>query len=207
MYMQNNSNGCRKREEVRETKSSGTTAWAVKITVITFFLSSGTSMLSQAVTTYTDLIIAVMLLLFMILIAVVFDGIGVSVTSCDTAAVKKLLQYDKKRVKIAVVLTGNAEKVNNICADVIGDMCGVLCGACGAMIASVTFGHAASALSHFATIITSATVAGLTVGGKAFMKSIAVKNADKYVVMTVKALSLIYNPLRSGKRNKDKKNK
>ena len=74
-----------------------------------------------------------MLLSFMILISIIFDGIGLSVASCSEAELEKYSRF-KKQYDIARYLLKNAEKVNNICADVIGDMCGILSGACGASI-------------------------------------------------------------------------
>ncbi len=193
-------NRCRPTGKVKQKKVRSTaTAWALKIMPITFCLSLASSWFSQAVTTFTDLTASVMLLLFMMLVSVVFDGIGVSVTSCDKAAVKKLLQYDAKRAKIALGLIANAEKVNSVCADVIGDICGVLSGACGAVLAADLVSQTNTGGTWLPTL-TSAVVAAATVGGKALMKGIAVKNADKYVVQTAKALSVIYKP-------KDKKKK
>lgn len=193
-------NRCRPTGKVKQKKVRSTaTAWALKIMPITFCLSLASSWFSQAVTTFTDLTASVMLLLFMMLVSVVFDGIGVSVTSCDKVAVKKLLQYDAKRAKIALGLIANAEKVNSVCADVIGDICGVLSGACGAVLAADLVSQTNTGGTWLPTL-TSAVVAAATVGGKALMKGIAVKNADKYVVQTAKALSVIYKP-------KDKKKK
>lgn len=181
-----------------EKRRSGATLWALKITPITFCLSLTSSTFSQAVTVYTDITVSVMLLIFMVLISVVFDGIGVSVTSCDRGAVKKLLQYDAKRAKIAMGLIANAEKVNSVCADVIGDICGVLSGACGAALAASIAQKSGAA--GFLPMLTAASVAAVTVGGKALMKGVAVKNADKYVVMTAKALSYIYKPKKGKKK-------
>ena len=189
--------GCKPSKKVK-TKRPRATSWALKITPITFCLSLASSIFSQAVTTYTDLTVSVMLLLFMMLVSVVFDGIGVSVTSCDKSEVKKLLQYDAKRAKIAMRLIDNAEKVNSVCADVIGDICGVLSGACGAVLAAGLVRELGG--GRLLPTLTSAVVAAITVGGKAFMKGIAVKNADKYVVMTATVLSYIYKP-----KNKKKK--
>ncbi|MDE5618375.1 MAG: CNNM domain-containing protein [Clostridia bacterium] len=199
---------CRRSEgEKRAVKSSRSSAWAIKATVITFCLSFMTSMMSQVVTGYTDIIIAVMLLLFMILIAIIFDGIGVAVTSCDIDKLKNILHCDKKRAKIALKLVRNAEKVNNICADVIGDMCGVLCGACGATIAAGLISEVDGAAASFVVIAISATIAGLTVGGKACMKKLAVKNAEEYIILTAKAISLFCQDKDANKKRKKKGNK
>lgn len=163
-------------------------AWAMKITPVTFCLSMVSSVFSQLVTTHAPTAVSVMLLLIMMALSVIFDGVGVAVTSCNAQAVKKFLQYDAKRVKIAMELIANAEKVNSVCADVVGDVCGVLSGACGAALAASLI--IKSGCGHgWLPILTAATIAGMTVGGKAFMKGVAVKNADKYIVLAAKILS------------------
>lgn len=81
--------------------------------------------------------------------------------------------------KASIKLIRNAPKVANICADVIGDICGVLSGAISALIAmkiTEQFG-----LSFNIQFILSATVAALTVGGKALGKGVANNNSTKIV--------------------------
>ena len=53
-----------------------------------------------------------------------------------------------------------------------------------------------------AAVLAAAAVAALTVGGKAFLKGKAVKNADKYIAAAATLLSYIYTP-----RNKKDKNR
>ena len=71
----------------------------------------------------------------------------------------------------------NSAKVSNFCADVIGDICGVLSGAISAVIVlKMTEYYGFSENLQF---IMSAIVASLTVGGKAFTKGLAKKNSTK----------------------------
>ena len=183
----------------RETSRSS--IWTAKITPITFALSLASGALAQTVITHTGIILSLILLGLLVVTAVIFDGVGVAITSCDRARVKKLLQSHAKRAKIAMRMMCNAEKVNNVCADVIGDICGVLSGACGAAIAAgLSFRSGVGA--GWLPTLTSAAVAALTVGGKAFLKGKAVKNADKYIAAAATLLSYIYTP-----RNKKDKNR
>ena len=148
-------------------------AWVIKITLFTFIGAVICSFISQITTSKSDIIISIMLLSFMILISIIFDGIGLSVASCSAEKMTKYARYTKE-YEIALRLIRNAEKVNNICADVIGDMCGILSGACGASIV-IEFSLSGQG-SHWATIIVSSIIAAVTVGGKASLKKIAVKN-------------------------------
>ena len=74
-------------------------------------------------------------------------------------------------------LIKHSSKVSNFCADVIGDICGVLSGAISALIAlKLTEYYGMSENFQF---IISGLVASLTVGGKAFSKEIAKRNSTK----------------------------
>ena len=167
-------------------------------------MSGAASLLSQTAVAASDILIAVMLLIFMILTSIIFDGIGVSVASCSRDEVERYClseNADCECAETVFALIDGAEKVNNVCADVIGDICGVLSGACGAAIAAgLSFRSGAGA--GWLPTLTSAAVAALTVGGKAFLKGKAVKNADKYIAAAATLLSYIYTP-----RNKKDKNR
>ena len=126
-----------------------------------------------------SLIPAILILILVIGIGIFFDIIGVAVTVANEhefhAKASKKIEGSKASIK----LIRNAPKVANICADVIGDICGVLSGAISALIAmkiTEQFG-----LSFNIQFILSATVAALTVGGKALGKGVANNNSTKIV--------------------------
>lgn len=173
-------NACRKRRNVAEK-------WVIKITVLTFIGAVICSFVSQLTTSRSDITVSVMLLAFMLLISIIFDGIGLSVASCTPEKLEKYARY-KKQYAIALRLVANAEKVNNVCADVVGDMCGILSGACGASI--VLQLCQSGQFSHWTAIIVSSVIAAVTVGGKASFKKIAVKNSEELVFMSARIISI-----------------
>ena len=88
---------------------------------------------------------------------------------------------------LAVKLIRNSSRVANFCADVIGDICGVLSGAVGAIIAlkiAESYG-----VGEVAQYLISALVAALTVGGKAVTKDIAKKHSTKILSIVSKLIS------------------
>lgn len=177
----------KKQDKKRKKKHNIAEIWVLKITLFTFIGAVICSCISQITTSKSDIIISIMLLSFMILISIIFDGIGLSVASCSEAELEKYSRF-KKQYDIARYLLKNAEKVNNICADVIGDMCGILSGACGASIV-VELSLSGSG-SHWATIIISSIIAAVTVGGKASLKKAAVKNSAEFVFMSARMIGL-----------------
>ena len=139
--------------------------WFIKVFLLTFILSIIFSYISTNGVAGLSLVPAILILILVILTGIIFDIIGVAVTVADEhefhAKATKKVEGSKSSIK----LIRNAPRVANICADVIGDICGVLSGAISALISvkiTEQFG-----LSFSLQFILSATVAALTVGGKA----------------------------------------
>lgn len=153
--------------------------WFIQVFFMTFILSMLFSYISANGVSNLSLIPAILILILVIGIGIFFDIIGVAVTVANEhefhAKASKKIEGSKASIK----LIRNAPKVANICADVIGDICGVLSGAISALIAmkiTEQFG-----LSFNIQFILSATVAALTVGGKALGKGVANNNSTKIV--------------------------
>ncbi len=188
---------CNKRLERRNKH-----AWAMRITCLTFALAIACSVLAQLATGNGDTAVTVLLLVFMILVSILFDGIGVSAASCDLDELRA--QKDRLKPQVyerAMRMARNAEKVNNLCSDVVGDMCGILSGACGL---TISLQLAADGVNgYWASVLVSSLIAALTVGGKAFMKGYAVGNACEFVLCAAR-MTEIFRIGGSGSRAKRK---
>lgn len=173
-------------------KISKGTIWTIKITFITLCLAFVVSFITEITSSNSNLIISVLLLCLLILISIIFDAIGVAATSCDLAP---LLAMAAKRVngaKVAVKLVKNAEKVANICADVIGDMSGIISGTCSAAIVlKIAYDNPNALIINIALI---SVVAAITVGGKAFFKSIAMNKSKEMMIFAGKIIGIVYKP-------------
>ena len=153
--------------------------WFIQVFIMTFILSMLFSYISANGVSNLSLIPAILILILVIGIGIFFDIIGVAVTVANeeefhAKATKKVVGS-----KDSIKLIKNAPKVANICADVIGDICGVLSGSISAMIA-IKIGNELN-LPFNIQFILSATVAALTVGGKALGKGVANNNSTKIV--------------------------
>ena len=84
----------------------------------------------------------------------------------------------------ALKLLRNSDRVSSICCDVVGDICGVVSGAASATIAALILSSMTIGWPQIVTLGMSALVAGMTVGGKAIGKGIAIGSATK-IVQTV----------------------
>ena len=87
--------------------------------------------------------------------------------------------------KEVLFLIKNTEKVCSICGDVVGDICGIVSGAASSAIVFNILSSKANftQLEMWVTVIFSAVVACLTIGGKAVGKSLAIKNSKEIILM------------------------
>lgn len=147
--------------------------WIFQITFLAFLLSFLFSFICEVTLPKVDLIVEILLILLFILLGVLFDMVGVSVTSADLEPFNSMSSRKVKGAKTAVKLIQNAEKVSSFCNDVIGDICGVISGSAGAIV-SLSLATQFSFEPLITTLITTAFIASLTIGGKALGKSYAI---------------------------------
>ncbi len=180
--------------------------WPLKVTMITLVLSAFFSFSTEIISSKSNLVVALLICIFLILISIIFDGIGVASTNCD---IKPLTAMAAKKVpgsRIAIKLVQNSEKVSSICCDVIGDICGVISGACSAAIVlRIVSYYGADSQQLWISIVASALIAAITVGGKAIEKTIAIRNSKELVMLTARFLSLFSREERKGRKNASKK--
>lgn len=180
--------------------------WPLKVTMITLVLSAFFSFSTEIISSKSNLVVALLICIFLILISIIFDGIGVASTNCD---IKPLTAMAAKKVpgsRIAIKLVQNSEKVSSICCDVIGDICGVISGACSAAIVlRIVSYYGADSHQLWISIVASALIAAITVGGKAIEKTIAIRNSKELVMLTARFLSLFSREERKGRKNASKK--
>lgn len=184
-----------KKDKIQKPKDSANRKryfYVIKITFITLILSLVFSFISEITADKANLIVAIILLLFLIIMSIVFDGIGVAATSCDIVPLLSMAAKKVPAAKVGVMLVKNAEKVSNICGDVIGDICAIVSGACSAAI--VIKLTADNPDTYWLNMIFSAIVAALTVGGKAFVKNIAVRNSKEMIMFAARIVSVFYHP-------------
>ncbi|HKL73525.1 MAG TPA: CNNM domain-containing protein [Clostridia bacterium] len=173
-------------------KINGSTIWTLKITGITLVLAIIISFITEITSSAAHVAVSFVLLGILIAISIFFDAIGVAATSCDIAPLLSMAARKIKGAKVAVKLIQNAEKVSNICGDVIGDMCGIISGsAAAAIVIKIAIDNPNM---YIISIIMSSVIAAITVGGKAFCKAIAIKRSKDIIMFTSKVLSIFYRP-------------
>ena len=154
-----------------------------------------------------NIIVTVILLLFLIVASILFDGIGVAVTSCDITPIVSMASKKVYGAKTAMWLVKNNEKVANVCNDVIGDIFGIISGACGAAIVVKLVMTLDESWQRWLTIAMSSIISALTIGGKAFLKNIAISNSKEFVMFVARIIGVFHPEERKRKKKQAEKKK
>lgn len=163
--------------------------WVLTITTIAFLMSIVFSGLTEFVMPHINAFIGIIIVILIIVLGVLFDMIGVSVTAADLKPFNSMASKKIKGSKIAIMLIKNAEKVSAFCNDVIGDVCGIISGSVGILISGV-IAKELGINSSFSTLILTALIASLTIGGKALGKSYAINKSDVIIFKVSKIISI-----------------
>ena len=165
--------------------------WIVTISIVTFFISLIFSFLGEVIIPNAHLIISIILVFTFILLGIIFDMIGIAVTVSDIKTFNSMATKKVHGAKLAVKFIKNSEKVSSFCNDVIGDICGIISGSTGITIALI-ISKVTGVNSLIVTLLTTAIIASLTIGGKAIGKSFAINKSNSILYKFVLFLSFFY---------------
>ncbi len=166
----------------KQTKKNSSARWTLIVTVLSFVLTVIFSFLAESVTNAASVVLSVLIILVLIIISIIADIIGTAVTVCDAAPLVSMSSRKVRGAKNALRLIHNSDKVASICCDVIGDICGIVTGAASTAIVVLIFAAAGNIIDKiWISVLMSAAVACLTIGGKAFGKKIAHNNCKNIV--------------------------
>ena len=169
--------------------SNNNCLWIIKIVVMAFIISVVFTTISETVIPNVNIIIGIILTLVFIGIGVVFDMIGVAVTSANEHVFHSMSSQKVRGSKTAVKLKKNASKVSSFCNDVIGDICGIISGSTAAVIA-INLTEKLSINPLIITLIVMGLVSSLTIGGKAFFKVMAISKSNEILYKFAKIISI-----------------
>lgn len=170
--------------------------WPAVVTIMAFLISALMGLVSETAIRSADLFPATLILIVIISIGIIFDIIGVAVTASTEAPFHARSARKMPEAAWAVYLVRHAGRVSNFCNDVVGDIAGVISGAAGAVIAGKLIILAGSVNGMLISILLSAAIASLTIGGKALGKGYAINNCDDIVYRVSYILYLIEKGLK-----------
>lgn len=163
--------------------------WIIEITIIAFIITILFSVGSQILLEDVHVILGISIILLFIAIGVLFDIIGVAVQSSDAKVFHAMASKKVKSAKTAKKMLENSAQVSSFCNDVIGDICNIISGSAGIVVAT-----AISSKFNFnlmiTTLLVTSLIASLTIGGKALGKGIAVSKSEYIVTKVTKFIHL-----------------
>ncbi len=164
-------------------------SWIIKTIIITFTMSAVFNVLSNTIMDSASIWSAVLILLFIIAVGIVFDIVGVAVTTATEAPFHSMASRHIKYADRAIKLIKAKDRVSNFCNDVIGDICGIISGSASATVVVYMSAVAPSVHNVILSLVITAAAAALTVGGKAIGKSVAIRHSNTIVYMTARVIS------------------
>lgn len=174
--------------------------FSLTIAVITFVLAAIFSIISSSLLSKVTWIIGLLIVLFIVLIGIIFDMLGIASTAAEEAPFHAMASEKVFGAKEAVIIIRNADKFASFCNDVIGDISGIVSGTATVVvvlqIANLTGHQDGSAVQIVLSVIFTSLVASLTVGGKALGKYFAIHASTKIIIFTGKTIALIESKLK-----------
>ena len=180
-----------KTKKIIKDKRKVDVRWVVLISMLSFIISLIFSFIGETIIPNAHIFISSILVFAFIFLGILFDMIGISVTVADIKTFNSMATKKVKGASLAVRLIKNADKVSSFCNDVIGDICGIISGSTGLSIAIVVSNKLNLPLISVTLIIT-AVIAALTIGGKALGKSFAINKSNDILYKFVSFLSIFY---------------
>ena len=177
----------KKKEKINKNKTEWN--WIFKVVLISFTLSIVMSYVSTTTIPNINIIAGTVVTLLFIGLGILFDIIGVAVTSADEKVFNSMSARKIKGASLAVKMKKSAPKVSSLCCDIVGDTCGIISGTATATIATNL-----SKIAHInvllVTLLSSAIAASLTIGGKAIGKSFAMNKSNIILYEFAKIISI-----------------
>lgn len=164
--------------------------WVITITIITFFVAIVLGYASLVLMNLLNLFFAVLILFVIVFLGIFFDLLGIAVTAADETPFHSMAASKVPAAKESILIIRNAGAVANFFNDVIGDIAGIISGSASTAIIVKLFLDS-EGKNTLATILLTAVVAGVTVGGKAVGKELALRHANYIVYQIGRILTVI----------------
>ena len=163
--------------------------WLLTVCIISFILSILMSLTSESLIPKINVIFGIIIILLFIFISIIFDMIGVAITAAEETPFHSMASKKVKGSYNSVKLLKNSDKLASICNDVVGDVCGVVSGSAGVLVAN-TIATSLKFNPSITVLVTTAVIASITITGKAFGKTIAIKKSKKITFRVGKILNM-----------------
>ncbi|MDQ0286576.1 Mg2+/Co2+ transporter CorB [Desulfofundulus luciae] len=136
-----------------------------------------------------SLFLSFLFLVIIILIGILADIVGTAVAAAEESPFHAKAAKRVRGAREGVYLIRNADRVANICNDVIGDIAGTVSGALGIALVLQILLYWKGINQALLNMMVTALIAAFTVGGKAAGKRIAISRANEVIFLVGKLLA------------------
>ncbi len=171
-------------------KKSFDIKWIMQITIIGFLITLFFSGTSEIVMENINIVFGFLIIIFFIILGATFDMVGIAVARADEKPFHSMAAKKIKGAKMAVNMIKKAEKVTTFCNDVIGDICNIMSGSAGIVIATNLALYKGYSVI-FTVLLMTSLIAASTIGCKAVGKSLAINKSELIVFKFAKILRLL----------------
>jgi len=185
--------GIRLREKNTRRKTSGNLKWIILVTLISFSASGLLLFASSKIINDINTTVSAIFILFIVFIGIFADMLGIAVTAADETQFHSMAAKRIRGARLSVLMIRHANKVSSFLNDVVGDICGIISGSVAAMLVVYIASSTRSLNATLLGILFSGATAGLTIGGKASGKTIALKKSNTIVYRTAFFITFIYS--------------
>ena len=165
--------------------------WPLRAFLIAVALSAVMSFCSSAALEDSGIWIPILVLVIFIALGIVFDMIGVAVTAADPRPFHSMAAHGEKGGREAIRLLNMSNKVSSLCNDVVGDICGIVSGSTAAVIVA-ELRRSFSTTTILISIGVTALISGLTIGGKALFKRVAIEESTQVVYRVARIMNALH---------------
>lgn len=178
--------------------------WVAAAFISSISISIVLSLLSSELLNYLNVLWSLLILFFFIAIGVVFDIIGLAVTTADISPFNSMAARKIRGGKKAVSLIKNADRVSSFCNDIVGDIAGIVSGATATAIAIKIVALTQSTDEIWMNLIICGAVSALTVSLKAIGKAVGLNYGKNIVTFVARVLSIFEKGVRYTDEKKKK---
>jgi hypothetical protein len=174
--------------------------WSSRIMLLTALLAAMFTTISVIFLSNSSILLGMGIVMFFVIIGIASDTIGLSAAASKEIPFRAMASKKIRGAKEAMKICRRAEIFSSFFNDVIGDICGIVSGTATAAVVlqlAILGGHHENSIYYSViAIIFTSIVAGITVGGKAICKSLAIRGSTHIILFLGKVIYFIENKLR-----------
>lgn len=167
--------------------------WSIFISLVTFIMACIFTIASTAMLEGFSWGVGMGIVILLICNGILFDIMGLAAAAASETPFHAMASERVRGSRQAIYIVRNADRFSNFCNDVIGDVSGVISGSASALVVwnLMSSFEDNELLRTAVSVVFTALVSALTVGGKAMGKSFAIHYATTIVLFIGKVFDFI----------------